>query len=725
VRSRFGGDDGGASRLEYGRARRAITKALAVVGVVLFAASAALLIVRRSLFDSDTFADRVAGSLGDRRVSAYVADELTGAVLREKPDLVAVRPVLLSGAQGLVESDAFQGVVRAAARQAHAAALSPGGRNLLLSIPDFGVVLRGALSNANPTLAARVPPRLSTAIATLGGRGASRFVVDMWRLGRTLAWAAWLGLGAGLALLITAIALAPRRSRALRSASLDLALTGLLLLLLIPAARILVSALPTSPLAQDAAVGVFDAFTRGLRRLAFGLGGVGLVFSAASHSLLERSWLPETARSIWRWFARPPFTPRKHLARGALFVVTGVSLVVRPGATLTVLAIAAGAALAFVGLQELFRLLLRAPPDERAVEHGGEREHGEPDEMERFTKRRAAVTLVVAGVLGTAVAVVSGPRESASLRPVGCNGDARLCGRHLDEVVFAGTHNAMSAASRPGWMFAQQETDLGAQLQDGVRAFLIDVFRGVPVSGRVKTDISDQPGFMRDVEEALGQEGVEAAMRTRERLVGPPDGPPGLYLCHGFCEIGAQPLVPWLRTLRDFLAANPREVVVLVIEDYVSPQELASAFGDSGLADLAYRGPPRPPWPTLQQMTDANQRVVTFLESGHPGVDWMYPAFTSIQETPFRFREPAQLSCQANRGGTSGSLFQINHWIETPPNPRPSNAAVINAYDFLLGRAEQCARERSRLPNIIAVDFYRTGDLFKVVRHLNGLDAVR
>jgi len=40
----------------------------------------------------------------------------------------------------------------------------------------------------------------------------------------------------------------------------------------------------------------------------------------------------------------------------------------------------------------------------------------------------------------------------------------------------------------------------------------------------------------------------------------------------------------------------------------------------------------------------------------------------------------------------------------------------------LLARAEQCARERSHLPNIVAVDFYRTGDLLRVVKHLNRLD---
>ena len=64
----------------------------------------------------------------------------------------------------------------------------------------------------------------------------------------------------------------------------------------------------------------------------------------------------------------------------------------------------------------------------------------------------------------------------------------------------------------------------------------------------------------------------------------------------------------------------------------------------------------------------------------------------------------------------------MNHWIESTPTPRPSNAAVVNAYDFLLSRARLCQRERRRLPNLVAVDFYATGDLLRVVRTLNGLD---
>jgi hypothetical protein len=39
----------------------------------------------------------------------------------------------------------------------------------------------------------------------------------------------------------------------------------------------------------------------------------------------------------------------------------------------------------------------------------------------------------------------------------------------------------------------------------------------------------------------------------------------------------------------------------------------------------------------------------------------------------------------------------------------------VNAYDFLSGRARKC-QERKKLPNLVAVDFYRTGDLLKVAR---------
>ena len=704
------------------RLKSGISRGLAVLGVVALASGGVLSQVRRGLFDSQAFADRLASSLTDRRVSAYVADAITSAVVREKPDLIGVRPLLLSTAAGVVQSDAFARIVRVAARQAHARVFSRGGRNLLLSVPDVDLVLRGALAHASPTLAANIPPRLSTLVANLGGSSASRFILDLWQIGRHLLWAARVAIFGGLALLILGIFVAPRRARALRRASLDLALAGLLLILLEPLGRVAVSSLPDAALARDAAAGVYDAFSGGLRQLALCLTGVGLVFCAAAQTLVSRRSLPEAARRVGEWLAHPPPSSGQQLLRGALYLAAGVAMVLRPSTTLAVLALATGGCLAFVGLQQLFQLVI------------GTQSEALPTEIEapplggKGAKHRAVEMLVVAGVVAVAVGWLGRPRERAILRmPAGCNGDRRLCDRQLDQVVFAGTHNAMSAANRSGWMFAAQERDLPAQLDDGVRAFLIDVHAGVPVSGRIKTEMSGEPGFLREMEKAVGKEGLEAAERIRGRLVGPAEGPRALYLCHGFCELGAEPFVPWLRTLREFMAANPSDVVLLVLEDYVAPGEIAAAFADSGLAELVFHGatPPAPPWPTLQEMVDSDQRVVAFLESGKPGVDWLHPAFDAIQETAYRSLQPAQFSCAPNRGGSGGSLFQLNHWIETAPTPRPSNAAVVNAYDFLLGRAQRCEAERAHIPNIIAVDFYRTGDLFKVVKHLNGLDADR
>jgi hypothetical protein len=208
-------------------------------------------------------------------------------------------------------------------------------------------------------------------------------------------------------------------------------------------------------------------------------------------------------------------------------------------------------------------------------------------------------------------------------------------------------------------------------------------------------------------------------MRIRDRLVGVDESHRGLYFCHGFCELGAYPVVPALREIRDFMVAHPDEVIIIIVEDTVTAQDLASAFDKAGFADLVFTAPASPQWPTLRQLIETGRRVVVFTESGRPGVPWLRPAFAAFRETPYTFHKVEDFSCRANRGGDAGQLLQVNHWIDTTPTPKPSNAAVVNAYEFLLARAEQCAAERRHLPNLIAVDFYQTGDLLAVVNKLN------
>jgi hypothetical protein len=110
------------------------------------------------------------------------------------------------------------------------------------------------------------------------------------------------------------------------------------------------------------------------------------------------------------------------------------------------------------------------------------------------------------------------------------------------------------------------------------------------------------------------------------------------------------------------------------------------------------------------------------------GAPWYHSAYDEItEETPYHFSRVQQLtkpselpaSCEPNRGPEHAPMYLINHWISTDPIPLPSQASVVNAYDALLARARECAKLRRHLPNLLAVNFYRRGDLFRVVDTLN------
>jgi hypothetical protein len=169
--------------------------------------------------------------------------------------------------------------------------------------------------------------------------------------------------------------------------------------------------------------------------------------------------------------------------------------------------------------------------------------------------------------------------------------------------------------------------------------------------------------------------------------------------------------------------------VIINQDEGVSPQSIRDAFERAGLLDLVYRGP-LGPFPTLREMIDRDQRLVVMAENDAGDIPWYHLAYAhALQETPFRFTNPAALtdparvpeSCRPNRGPASAPLFLLNHWIDTTPVPRASNAQVVNAREPLLHRARTCQRIRHRLPNLVAVDFFRRGDVLGVVDTLNGV----
>ena len=193
------------------------------------------------------------------------------------------------------------------------------------------------------------------------------------------------------------------------------------------------------------------------------------------------------------------------------------------------------------------------------------------------------------------------------------------------------------------------------------------------------------------------------------------------YLCHALCALGSTQWLPVMKDVRAWLAAHPREVVTVFVQDMVSPADTAEVFGKAGLLPYVYTPGTDGRWPTLGQMIESGQRLVVLMENHGGGTTypWLLPASSGYRTRRSSSGGPGQFACRANRGSPNASLFLLNHWI-TNKRREVSNAAEVNARAVLLARAEQCQAERGLLPNFVAVDFYDRGDLFGVVNTLNG-----
>jgi hypothetical protein len=276
----------------------------------------------------------------------------------------------------------------------------------------------------------------------------------------------------------------------------------------------------------------------------------------------------------------------------------------------------------------------------------------------------------------------------ASAVPSTCNGFAELCDRRFDQVAFPMTHNAMSNADER-WAAPNQRHGIARQLADGVRGLMLDT-------------------HYYDVE--AGQT-LDAPLPGVSPLV-------QAYLCHGVCQLGRRPLLEGLCDVTSFLDRNRGEVVSIIFESYVTPADTAAVLAAAGLDEYVYTHAGA--WPTLREMIAKNQRLVVFTESDGGTPAWYHPAWKLIEDTPYSFAKATDFTCSAHRGSRDSPLFLLNHWVGAPL-PSEKGAAEVNASGVLLARAQKCQTERGKLPNFVGVDFYDVGDLFAVVRALNGL----
>jgi hypothetical protein len=699
-----------------------LARTLAVLAAVAITLALVAGYVRRAAVDSDQFANRATAALEDDSVRSLLAQQVTDeVVLKHESDLIAARPIIESLTSALIGSPAFTNLFRAGVRDVHRTLFNRDKDTVTLTVADVGTVLAATLQKLQPSIADEVDAtgRVEILQRDIGSAGGdlARIADDIRLLAALLAVLSAVLAGA-------AVAVSPDRRRTVVELGLGAAAGGVVLVLAYAVLRSLAINHVETPEGRAAAGAVWDAFLKDLRAAAWILAGSGAVVAAAAASLLRPIDLRQPLLRATAWVAREPERPALRVLRGAAFVAVGLLVLVERAAVLQLLVTLLGLFVVYEGVLALLRVIYKPP-----MEPERPRERVRPvRDWRRLAAPVGAAALIAASV---AIFVGGGGTTTAAPVPSTCNGHEELCDKPLDQVVLPATHNSMSVPL-PGWFSAEQDRPISDQLADGVRGLLVDTHYADRLgNGRLRTYFGSREQLERQArQDGVSPAAVEAALRIRDRLGFRGKGERGMYLCHTFCELGGTRLEDFLDDLHDFLVAHPNEVLVVINQDYVKPEDFVEAVRKADLEHVAYRGPTSGDWPTLQEMIDSGRRVVFLAENKAGAAPWYRPVYQSItQETPYDFTKTSQLtsqsllarSCRPNRGPRSAPLFLLNHWVTLGPLIRPSEAEKVNARRPLLARVRACERIRHHLPNLLAVNFYRRGDLFKVVDELNGV----
>lgn len=713
--------------------RTALSVALLVLASLAVVGALVTGYVRTQLLDREDFADRAVAAIQRDEVRRVVARQLTiNVVERGAEDAITYRPLIEQAVSVVLDTPPAARLLRLAVREVHRLLFVRDRGNVVLDVADAATVIRPALRSVAPQVADEIPSDLSPELLRLRegetGTRVLRLAGDVKALSVVLPILAVLLLAGG-------IVAARERRRAATWAGISVGVAGVLVVALAYVGRTVAAdaarAGPVIPLAesQDAARALWDVMLGDLRRWGLGLAAAGLIVAGAGASLLRPveaagDRLEEAVAAVLR-----PRSPELRAVRAVVAILIGALLLVRPELAARLVALAGGAFLAFVGAGEVLDLVQEPRRRARA-----ERER--PDDAPAPRRRGwlpaaagALALVVLLSVVGVAVTRDDAPANPPRPAPLpedvtACNGAAVNCDRRLNDVVFAGTHNAFSAAEEPGWSLTNQRFGVARQLEDGIRLLLIDVHPAVrAANGKVRTDFEAAGSSANRIRKELDPAQLEAVGRLGGRigLGEATGGVPGEYLCHSVCELGSTPALQVLRQLREFLRREPGEVVVLFVEPYVDATAVQQLFAQAGLLDLVVTLEPSAPLPTMRELVADDRRLVVFTERGAvPEVPWYMDGFAFVQDSPLGAQRAADLSCARYRGDADSPILMLNHWIDDFPPPRGRNRAILSK-QFIVDRALRCGRER-RLPvSFIAVDHYDIGDVIGAARQLNAM----
>ncbi len=665
----------------------------------------------------------------DDAVKTQIGQAVAVAALDAKPDLIAVEPAIAAGAAAVVGSPLLDGVFTPAIRSFHDALTEEGSDSAVLSLADLGATATTALEQFVPEAAEVIPPDLNLTLAEIGGQeGIASQIIPVISAVATLAWVVPL-----ISLLLVALGvwLAPRRRLALvRFGWMLLVVAGFLGLVVLGlnVAALLIDDSTLSGAAISAALAVFSQ-PLSLRFIAFGVVG-GLIVASAG-ALLPQVDITDHARNAVGFVTRRPKATGWAVARSLVIIALGLLIVLFPTFSAQLVAVAAGLVVLFYGVTELDIIAERSRAEDEQARESALAADGQAPEPRRSPVRwLIPVAAAGVGLLVLIALILPGnlPQDdklttASSVSTTACNGYDALCDVPFNEVVIPASHNSMSIADGT-WFLAENPKDMVESLDDGIRGLLVDTWYGEPTAdgGAITSDKS-----LKEAEAELtatyGDAVVASIRRTIDRVRRKESvGPPEPYFCHTVCEIGSEPMAPVMKRLNAWMDANPREVIVLFIQDTVTPADTDAVLREAGLADKAYVHQGNAQWPTLREMIDSNKRLLVLMENEGGGEEFPYlhQGFDLVQDTEYTIPTAADFECSLKRGRPDSPLFSVNHWLASFTT-LISSAEEVNAYDVLKPRIDECEIVRGRAPSMIAVNWYDRGDLFRVVNELNGV----
>ncbi|XP_020533659.1 PI-PLC X domain-containing protein At5g67130 [Jatropha curcas] len=265
----------------------------------------------------------------------------------------------------------------------------------------------------------------------------------------------------------------------------------------------------------------------------------------------------------------------------------------------------------------------------------------------------------------------------------------------FNKYAFLTSHNSFAIKGEPSrtgvprLTFTNQEDTVTQQLNHGVRALMLDTY-----------------DFDGDV-----------------------------WLCHSFkgkCRdfTAFEPAIETLKEIGAFLAANPSEIVTLILEDYVkTPNGLRKVFKDSGLMKYWFPLSKMPEngqdWPLVKEMVANNQRLIVFTsvksKQQTEGIAYQWNFMVENQYGNKGLHENCKNREESSTlDDKTKSLVLVNHFGSIPAR---TLACGLNS-ESLINSLHKCyTASGNRWANFIAVDYYKRsngGGAFEAVDTLNG-----